>query len=39
VVRIVRAMLDRRRPLVTTSYVVVETVALLQRRIGLGAGA
>jgi predicted nucleic acid-binding protein len=32
---IVRAMLDRRRPLVTTSDVVVETVALLQRRIGL----
>jgi predicted nucleic acid-binding protein len=34
-VRAVRALLDGRRPLLTTSYVVVETVALLQRRIGL----
>ena len=36
-VRSVRVLLDGRRPLLTTSYVVVETVALLQRRIGLAA--
>ncbi|MDP2958354.1 MAG: hypothetical protein Q8N53_18140 [Longimicrobiales bacterium] len=30
-------ILDRHRPLVTTNYVVLETVALLQRRIGLPA--
>ena len=30
-------ILDRRRPVVTTNYVVLETTALLQRRIGLAA--
>lgn len=32
-----RRLLEANRPFCTTSYVVVETVALLQRRIGLDA--
>ena len=35
--RTIRALLDGRRPRLTTSYAVVDTVALLQRRIGLAA--
>ncbi len=35
VVRAFRKLLEERRPLWTTSYVLVETVALLQHRIGL----
>jgi predicted nucleic acid-binding protein len=35
VVRTFRKLLEERRPLWTTSYVLVETVALLQHRIGL----
>ena len=34
-VRAFRGVVERERPLWTTSYVVVETVALLQHRIGL----
>ena len=37
VMRAIRGLLDGCRPLVTAAYVVVETVALLQRRIGLAA--
>lgn len=32
---LLQALLDRRESLLTTSYVLVETLALLQRRIGL----
>lgn len=35
VVRAFRKLLEERRPLWTTSYVLVETAALLQHRIGL----
>ncbi|MFQ5550051.1 MAG: type II toxin-antitoxin system VapC family toxin [Gemmatimonadales bacterium] len=31
------SLLEEGRPLVTTNYVLLETVALLQRRVGLGA--
>ena len=34
-----RGLVAQQRPLRTTSYVVVETVALLQHRVGLGSGA
>jgi predicted nucleic acid-binding protein len=37
VVRAFRNVVAEQRPLRTTSYVVVETVALLQRRVGLEA--
>lgn len=37
VARATRGLLDGRRPLLTTSYVVLETTALLQPRIGLAA--
>ena len=37
VVRAFRGVVLQQRPLRTTSYVVVETVALLQRRVGLEA--
>jgi predicted nucleic acid-binding protein len=36
VVRAFRKLLEERRPVWTTSYVLVETAALLQHRIGLG---
>jgi len=35
--RTYRALVESDEPLVTTSYVLVETVALLQHRFGLGA--
>jgi len=34
--RVFRKLLEEDRPLRTTSYVTVETVALLQHRVGLG---
>lgn len=37
VARAFARILERRRPLVTTNYVLLETTALLQRRIGLPA--
>ena len=37
VVRAFRGVVSQRRPLRTTSYVAVETVALLQHRVGLEA--
>jgi predicted nucleic acid-binding protein len=37
VARAFSRILERRRPLVTTNYVLLETTALLQRRFGLGA--
>ena len=37
VVRAFRAVVSQERPLRTTSYVLVETVALLQHRVGLEA--
>jgi predicted nucleic acid-binding protein len=36
-VRAFRGLRERRAPLVTTSYVLVETCALLDRRVGRGA--
>jgi len=32
------SLMSRRRPIWTTSFVIVETMALLQHRIGLDAG-
>lgn len=37
VARAFARVLERRRPLVTTNYILLETAALLQRRIGLAA--